>query len=154
MVNVRPQRKLAAKVLNVGVNRVWIDPNSLDDVALALTREDIREKVSEGKIKKRRVKGISRGRARVLHKKKQRGQRYGPGSRKGTANARYPRKREWVNKIRAQRELLRELRDGGYITPHTYRILYRQAKGGMFRSVRYLKNYIRERGLTVKRLPE
>ena len=154
MTNVRPQRKLAAKVLGVGINRVWIDNDKLDDISMALTRNDIREKVSEGAIKKRRVKGVSRAKARIVHKKKQRGQRYGPGSRKGTANARFPQKRVWINKIRAQRTLLRELRDGGYIDAHTYRILYRQAKGGMFRSVRYLRNYIRERGLALKRLPE
>jgi len=153
-MDVKAQRKLAAKVLKVGINRVKIDPDSLNDVALAITREDIRRQIDDGAIKKRRVKGTSRGRARAIKAKKKRGQRVGVGSRKGPKYSRLPRKRRWINKIRAQRKFLKQLRDEGYIDTLIYRKLYLQAKGGLFRSVRYLRNYIAEHGLAKKRLPD
>ena len=153
-MDVKVQRRLAAKILKVGVNRVKIDPDSLSDVALAITREDVRRHIDDGNIRKRKVKSISRGRARALHAKKRRGQRMGIGSRKGPKYSRLPKKRQWINRVRAQRKFLRQLRDEGYIDTNTYRTLYLQSKGGLFRNVRYLRNYIAERGLAKKRLPE
>ena len=153
-MDVKTQRKIAAKILKVGVNRVKIDPESLPDVALAITREDVRRHIDDGDIKKRKVKGISRGRARVVAAKKKKGQRIGPGSRKGPKYSRLSSKDRWMNKIRAQRKYLQSLRDEGYIDTINYRKLYLQSKGGLFRSVRYLRNYIAEHGLAKKRLPE
>jgi large subunit ribosomal protein L19e len=153
-MDVKTQRRIAAKLLKVGVNRVRIDPDSLGDVALAITREDVRRHIDDGDIRKRRVKGISRGRARAVVQKKKRGQRIGPGSRKGPKYSRLSSKKRWVNKIRVQRKFLQQMRDEGYIDTQNYRKLYLQAKGGLFRSVRYLRNYIVEHDLAKKRLPE
>ncbi|MHA1222408.1 MAG: 50S ribosomal protein L19e [Candidatus Heimdallarchaeaceae archaeon] len=153
-MDVKIQRKLAAKILKIGVNRVKIDPDSLSDLALAITREDVKRHIDDGTIKKRKIKGISRGRARAVAAKKQRGQRIGTGSRKGPKYSRLPSKTRWINKIRAQRKYLKKLRDDGYIDTKNYRKLYLQSKGGLFRSVRYLRNYIAEHGMAKKRLPE
>ncbi|MCG3216939.1 MAG: 50S ribosomal protein L19e [Candidatus Heimdallarchaeota archaeon] len=153
-MDVKTQRRIAAKILKVGVNRVKIDPDSVDDVALAITREDVRRHIDDGDIKKRRVQGVSRGRARAVAKQKKRGQRIGPGSRKGPKYSRLPSKSRWISKIRVQRKFLQQLRDEGYIDTINYRKLYLQAKGGLFRSVRYLRTYIVENGLAKKRLPE
>ncbi len=154
MVDVKIQRKLAAKVLKVGVHRVKINPEKMEDVSFAVTRRDIQGLIKSKVIKKRNVKGTSRARARVLHLKKKRGQRKGLGSRKGKKTARMPRKRTWINKIRALRKHLRKLKEEGYIDVKTYRLLYRRAKGNVFRSVSYLNLYINEHGLAKKRLPE
>ena len=43
-----------------------------------------------------------------------------------------------MRRIRAQRDLLRELRNGKKIPPKVYREFYRRAKGGMFRSRSHL----------------
>jgi len=153
-MDVKTQRKIAAKVLKVGVNRVIIEPDSLSDVALAITREDIRRHIDDGDIRKRKVKGVSRGRARAVAAKKRKGQRIGPGSRKGPKYSRLPSKDRWIAKIRAQRKYLKNLRDEGYIDTLNYRKLYLQSKGSLFRSKRYLRNYIAEHGLAKKRLPE
>ena len=51
---------------------------------------------------------------------------------------RVPKKARWMRRIRAQRELLAELRDQKKITPKVYREFYRHAKGGMFRSRAHL----------------
>ena len=43
-----------------------------------------------------------------------------------------------MRRIRAQRDLLRELRSTKKIPPAVYREFYRRAKGGMFRSRAHL----------------
>ncbi len=141
-------------MLKRGYNGVWVDSEKNFSVSSAITRGDVQNLINSGIIKPRKIQGTSRGRARALKKQRARGQRKGPGSRKGTANARTNEKRVWINKIRKQRKYLAKLRDEEYISPADYRILYRQAKGNLFRSVRYLSNHIRESGIALKRLPE
>ncbi len=154
MTNVKTQRRLAAKILKVGENRVHIKPDSLSDLSLAITRLDIKRHIDDGDIQKRKKVGVSRGRARINDAKKRKGLRRGQGSREGKKYTRLPSKTQWINKIRAQRKFLKELRDGEYIETLQYRKLYLQAKGGLFRNVRYLRNYIIEHGMAKKRLPE
>ncbi|RLG22140.1 50S ribosomal protein L19e [Methanosarcinales archaeon] len=147
MTDLRMQRRLASQILKVGLERVWIDPEQLGDVASAITREDVKELIEKGVIKKKPVRGISRGRFRSRLKQIRKGRRSGPGSRKGACGARDPRKEQWMRRIRAQRRRLRELRDSGLISRSTYRMLYRKSKGGEFRSVSHLELYIRTHGL-------
>jgi len=143
MADLANQKRLAAAVLKVGVTRVWIDPERLEDIATAITREDIRGLVEEGVVKRRAVVGISRGRARARDIKRAKGHRKGHGSRRGAKYARTPKKESWMRKIRSQRKVLKTMRDDEKtIDAHTYRILYRKAKGGEFRNVAHLKSYI------------
>ncbi|MDZ7701433.1 MAG: 50S ribosomal protein L19e [Halobacteriales archaeon] len=142
MSDLKAQRRLAADVLDVGRNRVWFDPDAQSDIAEAITREDIRALVNDGSVQAKAARGNSRGRSRRRNDKRAYGHRKGPGSRKGRAGAREDSKSRWTDDIRAQRRELRELRDGGEITPTQYRELYAKASGGEFRSVRYLHNYI------------
>lgn len=145
---------MAADILGVGKNRIYIDPDAADEVQMALTRRDIRALIHSGAIQVRKEKGVSRGRARELHIKKIKGQRRGHGSRKGRKTARTDERREWINRIRKQRAYLKVLRDKNYIDKATYRLLYLRAKGGMFRSANYLRMYIQDNRLSKKRLPE
>ena len=142
MADLANQKRLAAALLKVGVTRVWMDPEKLEDIATAITREDIRGLIGEGVIKRRAVVGISRGRARARDIKRAKGHLKGHGSRRGAAGARDPKKNRWMRKIRAQRKVLKEMRDEKTIDAHNYRILYRKAKGGEFRNVAHLKSYI------------
>ncbi len=138
------QRRLAASVLKCGENRVWFDPTALEDIATAATKDDIRELIEQGVVKRRPVKGVCRARIRKNRIQKKKGRRRGHGSRRGAKGARMPRKRHWIIRIRALRKSLREMRDNGVIDRRTYRILYRKAKGGEFRSVSHLKAYIEQ----------
>ena len=142
MTDLNAQKRLAADVLDVGKNRVWFDPDAQGAIAEAITREDIRELVDDGSIQAKEAKSNSRGRARERDAKRAYGHRTGPGSRKGKSGGRRDEKEQWQNEIRAQRSKLRELRAQGEITNSQYRDLYDKAKGGEFRSVRYLLNYI------------
>ncbi|WP_408957539.1 50S ribosomal protein L19e [Natrinema sp. 74] len=142
MTDLSAQKRLAADVLDVGQNRVWLDPEAQGDIAEAITRDEIRELVDEGRIRAADSSGNSRGRARERNEKRSYGHQKGQGKRRGKKGARQNEKDEWQNKIRAQRRKLRELRDKGELTPTQYRELYKKAGGGEFRSVRYLLNYI------------
>ncbi|ELY57545.1 50S ribosomal protein L19e [Natronolimnohabitans innermongolicus] len=142
MTDLSAQKRLAADVLDVGKNRVWLDPDAQADIAEAITRDEIRELVEEGRIQAEDAKGNSRGRARERNQKRAYGHQKGPGKRKGKKGARQNEKEQWQNQIRAQRRKLRELRDQDEITVQQYRELYNKAGGGEFRSVRYLLNYI------------
>jgi large subunit ribosomal protein L19e len=139
MSDVASQKRIAAAILKCGVNRVWFDPARLSDIENAISREDLRGLVTDGAIKARQKKGVSRGRARARIAQRSYGHRKGPGKRKGAAGARNPSKTAWVQKIRAIRKVLVELREAKTIDPHLYRMLYRKAAGGQFRSVAHMK---------------
>ena len=142
MVNLAKQKRIAAHVLNVGEGRIWIDPDASEDVAGAITREDIRGLIEDEAIKVKQKHGVSRGRARVRATQKSLGRRRGPGSRKGAHGARANKKKRWMTKIRALRRRLIELRDEGDIDKTTYRSLYNKANGGEFRNVAHLNDYV------------
>jgi large subunit ribosomal protein L19e len=145
------QRRLAAHVMKVGRSRVWIDPEFEDEVSLAITRDDIRRLVDEGAIQKRHAQGVSRGRARHSMRQKRKGQRTGPGTKKGKATAKLSGKERWMRKIRPMRKELAKLRNEGRISRKVYRELYLKAKGNAFRNTAHLKTYISERRLEVSK---
>ena len=141
-MNLRVQRRIATELLKCGKDRVWFNPDELPAIAKAITRQDIRGLVNKGIIKKKQDKGVSRGRAREIMEKKKKGRRAGSGSRKGTKHARFPKKDRWMLKIRAQRKVLKALRDAGELTRNLYRRLYLMAKGGVFRSKNHMSGII------------
>lgn len=136
MVNINLKRRLVARMMGVGTERIWIDPEHLEDITDIDTREDVRILIRKGYIKILSIEG-----QRIHRHKKKRG----PGSKKGKRSARMPRKRLWIMKVRSQRKFLRVLRDKGKITRGQYRKLYMLVKGGMFRSKSHLKSHIQQR---------
>ncbi|MCE8427164.1 MAG: 50S ribosomal protein L19e [Candidatus Methanoperedens sp.] len=144
MTDLKNQRRLAAGVMDIGVNRVWMNPEAEKDIAAALTREDIRKLIEEGKIGKRAIRGVSRGRARSVDETRAYGHRKGHGSRSGAKGARRPKKEQWMKKIRALRSLLREMRENKKIDVSTYRKLYRKAKGGEYRSRSHMNAHVEQ----------
>ncbi|MCE5296410.1 MAG: 50S ribosomal protein L19e [Euryarchaeota archaeon] len=145
-MDLKNQKRMAADILGCGFSRVWIDPNRIDDVADAITRADIRKAIDSGSIRAKPEKGVSRGRARYKLAQRAKGRRRGQGSRKGAAGARTPTKKRWIQTIRPIRATLRELKEEGKISRSTYRLFYRKAKGGMFRSKRQLLLHLRTQG--------
>jgi large subunit ribosomal protein L19e len=142
MSDLKNQRRMAADILKCGENRVWINPDKIDEVEDCITRADVRTAIDSGLIKAKAKKGTSKGRIRYVQGQKASGKRKGPGSRKGTANARVRDKQRWISTIRPIRAELKALRADGKITPSVYRLYYRKAKGGMFKSRRHLKQHM------------
>jgi large subunit ribosomal protein L19e len=151
MTNLSSQRRLAAQILKVGQNRVWIDPERMDDVETAITREEIRKLVHEKVIVSLPEKGVSRSRAKTVHEKKRVGRRKGHGSQTGSGYARISKKEAWMKKIRSLRKRLRELKASRVVTEADYRQLYKMASSGRFESVADLERYLKAHDLWRKR---
>ncbi|BBL61612.1 MAG: 50S ribosomal protein L19e [Methanobrevibacter arboriphilus] len=146
-MNLTTQKRLAASILKVGVNKVWIDPEQIEEVSRAITREGVKQLIDQKAIKAKPQKGISSYRSKKLAEQKKKGRRKGRGSIKGAKYARTPKKQAWMTTIRALRKDLKTMRDAEEIDVTTYRKLYRMAKGGAFRSKSYMKTYARDHDL-------
>lgn len=144
MTDLKSQRRIAAEVMDVGEDRVWMDPEQMEKISEAITRQDIRNLIEGGAIQKRDEKGTSKARAKHNKKQKSKGQQKGHGNRKGKKTARKSEKDEWMDKIRALRSELKDMRDEGEINSKQYRELYNKAKGGFFRNKKHLNNYVED----------
>ncbi|MCX8202817.1 MAG: 50S ribosomal protein L19e [Nitrososphaeria archaeon] len=133
-MQLRLQRRLAADLLGVGENRVRFDPERLEDVEDAITREDVRALIEEGAIYAAPVEGQTR--LRVKERRVRKGGKYSV----------LTRKERGAMRVRAQRRYLKRLRDAGIIDRSTYRKLYLQAKAGRFKSVADIRNLLIEMG--------
>ncbi len=151
MVDLSVQKRLAAQLLGVGESRVWLDPENLDRISEAMTREEVRKLIHDGVIGVKPVHSNSRARWRRVHQQKKKGRRRGHGSRKGKATARTPKKEVWMTRIRKMRRYLRWLRDHGYIDARTYRRYYMLAKGGAFRSLSSIRMHLESEGVLRRR---
>ncbi|MCL2890695.1 MAG: 50S ribosomal protein L19e [Methanomassiliicoccaceae archaeon] len=141
-MDLRNQRRMAAEILKCGENRVWIDPERTEEASDCITRADVRTAIASGLIAAKQKKGISKARVRHMLNQKSKGKRKGPGSKKGTDNARLSDKRRWISTIRPIRDELKTLRAEGRITPSVYRMYYRKAKGGVYKSRRNLRQHM------------
>jgi len=99
-----------------------------------------------GDVRAKPERGNSRARFRHRARQRAKGKQRGIGSRKGAKNARNPRKRAWIRTIRPLRQRLKQLREEGRLEPATYRLFYRRAKGGMFKSRAHLEQSLRAAG--------
>jgi len=59
VVNLKAKKRLASRVIGVGVHRIKFDSDHLDDVADAITRENIRSLVTANTIQVRPFTGTS-----------------------------------------------------------------------------------------------
>tara|TARA_B100000029_G_scaffold321537_1_gene313949 strand:+ start:6255 stop:6710 length:456 start_codon:yes stop_codon:yes gene_type:complete len=142
-VNLHAKKKLVSRITGVGVNRVRFDSDHLDDVADAITRDDIRSLITANTISIKSFKGTSRGRAKT--KKSQKSKRgIKQGSKKGRKGARVGKKTVYVNKVRALRYLLRIAKDRKEITNDIFKTIYRQINGNTIRNKAHLRSIIAE----------
>jgi len=145
------QKRLAAQIMQCSPNRVIFDPEKLSEIKEAITKFDIRRLVKQGIIRRAPVQGTGKFRIRYVMRQKRRSRRVGAGSRKGSANARADDKLQWMRAVRAQRDLLKRLRDHKLISQETFSTMYKKAKGGFFRSTRHIKLFLKEQELFIKK---
>lgn len=141
---------MAADLLKCGKNRIWMDNDRLDEIAKAVTKEDVRLLIKGKAIKAHQKNGISNFRKKYAQKQKEKGRRKGHGSRKGAKYARVSKKERWIKTIRPIRSYLRTLRNEKSITPSIYRKYYMKSKGGEFRNKHHLETHLISDGILKK----
>ena len=151
MKTLRTQIRISSELLKVGVTRIKIKPEKAVEVSEAITRDDVKRLIKNGSIYKTPETGTSRGRWRKARLQKKKGRQAGAGSRKGGKLARTPRKEAWINRSRAQRELLKKMLTNKIISKPTFKALYLKIKGGFFRDRKHLKTYLGDHNLVIKK---
>lgn len=142
MVNLRLQRRLASSILGVGNKRVWMDPNEVNEIALANSRKAVVKLIKDSFIIKKKMKMHSRQRARLRQEEKRAGRHTGTGKRKGCSEARMPIKVLWMRRQRVLRRLLKKYREAKKIDRHLYHELYLACKASQYKSKKNLADAI------------
>lgn len=143
VVNLRAKKRLVARVTGVGVHRIKFDSDHLDDVADAITRENIRSLITANTIKIKKFTGTSRGRAQTKKAQKtKRGAK--PGAKQGRKGARVGKKEIYVAKVRSLRRLLKIAKDRKDITNPEFWSLYTKVGGNTVRNKAHLRLLIEE----------
>ncbi len=143
VVNLKAKKRLVSRVVGVGIHRVHFDSDHLDDIADAITRQNIRSLITANTIKIKRKDGTSHGRAQV--KKSQRKKRGAKtGAKEGRKGARVGKKQVYVKKVRSLRYLLKVAKDRKDITNKEFWELYKKVGGNTVRNKAHLRLLIDE----------
>ncbi|MCY3853857.1 MAG: 50S ribosomal protein L19e [Thaumarchaeota archaeon] len=143
VVNLRTKKSLISRVTNVGVNRIKLNVEHLDEVTDAITRENVRGLITANKIKIIPTKGTSRLRSKIKKlQKNKRGTK--TGSKKGRSNARFNSKKKYVEKVRSLRYRLKVSKKHGDITNKVFWKIYKKIQGNRVRNNAHLRELLNE----------
>merc|ERR1712137_713674 len=137
-VNLTFQRRLAAKVLKVGKNRVWLDPACSSTIAPCTSTNTVRKLCKDSLIVAKTVSVHSFYHASQRKAEKQKGRHCGLGSRKGAKNARCNSKTQHIKRVRALRKTVNKYHKLGKIASREKKQLRSQIKGNEFKSRKVL----------------
>lgn len=142
-INLRAKKRLVSRVTGVGIHRIKFDSDHLDDIADAITRQNIRSLITANTISFKPIQGTSHGRAQ--HKKEQKAKRgTKQGSKQGRKGARVGKKRVYISKVRALRYILKVVKDRKEVTNKEFWTLYKKVGGNTVRNKAHLRTLIEE----------
>ena len=127
---LKMQRRIAARILRVGENKVWMNPLRLNEIKEAITKQDVLDLIKDGAMTIREKTGIK---TKVKRKRK------GPGKKKGKSRR---GKRDYMMKIRKLRRFIKLLKENSIINTPEARKMRALSKSGYFKSQRHLKEHI------------
>lgn len=143
VVNLKAKKRLVSRITGVGVHRVKFDSDHLDDIADAITRENIRSLITANTIRLGSFTGTSRGRAqRKKEQKSKRGTKQ--GSKHGRKGARVGKKQVYVKKVRSLRRLLKIAKDRKELTNPEFWLIYKKVGGNTVRDKDHLRQLMKE----------
>jgi len=125
-MNLRKKKKLAAKVMGVGINRVILNNARLEEIKDAITRQDILDLIKDKAITLREVKG------RTINEKKGR-RKYGSIRKKIKR-----RKKHYAIKVRKHRNYISKLKKQNKISNEKYNGLRKKIKQNLFKDIKHL----------------
>jgi large subunit ribosomal protein L19e len=76
-VSLKLQKRLAADVLKCGKRKIWLDPNEINEIALANSRRNISKLYKDGLIMKKKAVVHSRARVTLRNEAKRKGRHTG-----------------------------------------------------------------------------
>jgi len=141
------KKRLIGKILKISPHKVRFAEGAAEEINKAITRSDMRGLIAVNKISTSNESEHSRAHARKIKNQRKKGRRKGKGSQKGKKFSRVSGKDSWMNKVRGQREFLKELKDKKLVSIANFHLLYQKVKGGFFRNKRHIKLYLNEYNL-------
>ena len=123
-MSIRFVKRIASDIIGRGESAIRIKPSAMDDAKKAISMN-----------------------SKILKKKRAEGRRRGPGRRKGSRKARGGI--SWEKRVRAQRMLLKELKNEGKIDTRNFGKFYALIKGNMFPNKASLILHIRDSGIQI-----
>jgi large subunit ribosomal protein L19e len=140
MKTLQAQKRMAAKVMDIGKNKVWFDPERLSDIKEAITKQDIADLIKDGAISKSPVDGIKRRAGKRHLTRKRRGRRRRSGSIKKRIKVdNYP------SRIRKLRFYLKNLKKAKKVTTEQYRKMYNLLKSGVIKNNQQMIEYAKQK---------
>jgi|SRR3989344_8713063 len=134
-MNLQKKKQLAIKTLKAGKERIVFLESRRDEIKEAITKQDIRDLVSDGAIIIKQIKGRKKNQKRK-HKK-------GVGKVKKNVNK---RKQEYVIITRKLRNYAKEIGNRGRISKENLKEIRKKIRNKAFKSKAHLKSYIKELG--------
>lgn len=130
-MNLDKKKKLAARTLNVGKERIVFNISRLGEIKEAITKQDIKDLYKDGAIMIKNIKGRKK-----IYKRKT---RRNAGSRKKII---INRKQNYVKITRRLRNYLRVLRNKGSIPEEHFSKMRREIKTSAFNNLAQFKERI------------
>lgn len=140
-------KRMASQITGAGVSRIKFVPSRLADIEKAVTKDDVRALIKQKAIIVENKKGVSRAIGKIHDEERRLGRAHRISRRRGTHSARAGGKEVWVNRVRAQRELIKSFKKRGlFINNKAYREVYLKIKGGAFPDRSRVLLYLKEKG--------
>ncbi|MDD5022826.1 MAG: 50S ribosomal protein L19e [Candidatus ainarchaeum sp.] len=140
MGEIKTIKRLAADILNAGVNRVRIknnlNENEKKQLDESITRANVRDLIKDKIVFLKEMKGKK--------SKKEKKNKKTTGKRRGKKYSIVTKKERWMEKVRAQRKYLKQLITEGRLDKENKRIVYLKIKGNSFRSKQAMHAYLEE----------
>jgi large subunit ribosomal protein L19e len=146
-MSIKLTKRVAAALLKRGVSSVRITPTAVDEAKKALTRDDVRAMIKSGGVYAIKEKKNLSLYSIALNKKRSQGRKRGQGKRRGSDKARGGV--DYKKSIRAQRRVLKSLKEDRSMDNVMFKKLYLLVKGGSFPNKVTLLNRIRSEGIAI-----